>query len=254
MEQSLFLALPRRPGLVVEGEGPGHVRAVKPTGRGRFKIAVGRGSAFCLKCNRLWLLALDCREAEGLTHFAMQHDDVEAPPGWADVLIDELDRTGADVCSAVVPIKDRRGVTSTAIRDVTTGQVRRVTMAELFGKLPETFAVEDLQAAGLGFGEPGREVLLVNNGLWVCRFDRDWVERWIGWRIIEGIVRNTAGQPFVSFFSEDWFFSEWCAERGLKVVATRKVPVIHRDADGTEYRSDRVWGEWETDRGDDPRA
>lgn len=254
-EQYVFLALPRRPGFRPKGERQGHLKLVKPTFRGKFKAAKLSGSAFNMKCNHSWLAALSDRRTEGTTHYAMQHDDVEAPAGWADVLIDEMEAHGADLCAAVVPIKCPRGLTSTAIRNRETGETRRVTMTELH-QLPETFGIDDLHAAGFGAGNKQDECILLNNGLWVCKL-ADWCERMPGWRIVEGIGLADDGTLQVYFLSEDWWFSDWLAQRGLKAIATRKVPVIHRGQPdgrkpGHEYRSDCVWGEWERDQGDPP--
>ena len=77
MEQSVFLALPRRPGYVPKGEEPGHVQLVRPCRRGKFRAVVGRGSDLHYKFNSLWCHALN--DEGTTTHWAMQHDDVEAP-------------------------------------------------------------------------------------------------------------------------------------------------------------------------------
>jgi hypothetical protein len=73
------------------------------------------GTVLPLNCNTLWAEALNRHEREGTEWFAMLHSDVAAEPGWLDTLVDEANRLSADVLSVVVPIKDRRGSTSTAI-------------------------------------------------------------------------------------------------------------------------------------------
>ena len=80
-------------------------------------LVVGGGSLLANSINRLWVQALNERTDHGWTHFAMHHADVQAPAGWVDTLADEMARVGADVISAVVPIKDYRGLTSTGWRD-----------------------------------------------------------------------------------------------------------------------------------------
>jgi hypothetical protein len=217
---------------------------VRPCNRGKFKAARIKCSLLCLSFNRLWAMALNARAEHGVTHFAMCHDDVVPSPGWADVLIDELDRTGADVCSAVVPIKDPRGLTSTGIRNAGTGSTRRLTMREIFD-LPETFGLR--QVSGIGEGD----LLAVNTGLWVCRLDAPWVERFPGFAMTDA-VRRVGDRWEAGCVPEDWQFSEWLWRQGLKAAATRKVALAHVDDDGKEYRSDSVWGEWETDLGDTP--
>ena len=66
--------------------------------------------------NMLWCQAYNARRELGLTHFAMCHSDVHPDEGWLDTLLDEMDRTGADVLSAVIAIKDCKGLTSTGLR------------------------------------------------------------------------------------------------------------------------------------------
>ena len=151
--------------------------------------------------------------------------------------------------SAVVPIKDERGLTSTALRNATTGKTRRLTMTEVFA-LPETFDLADLKAAGLGTGhEPESDLLAINTGLWVCRLDADWVERFPGFAMSDTVRRRADGAWEAAGISEDWQFSEWLWRHDLKAVATRKVPLAHVGLE-REYRNDDIWGEWAMDQGD----
>jgi hypothetical protein len=250
--QMFFLGLPRRPGFRPEGEGPGQVKAVRPVARGRLGMARSSSSLLCLTFNKLWCLALN-RAGEGWTHFGMQHDDIRPPAGWGDVLIDEMDAHGAAVCSAVVPIKDDRGLTTTAVRNGETGHTRRLTMAEVF-RLPETFGLAEVHALGIhADGPPEGELLAVNTGLWVTRLDAAWVQPWPGWHIGDGIMTDPqTGLRRAGCVPEDWAWSEWLHRRGQRVVATRKVALAHLDTEGREYRNDAVWGRWTEDLGDDP--
>lgn len=262
--QTVYLALPRRPG--EEGpnpEKPGTISVVQPAQRGYFKAGIVRCSLLNLAFNRCWANALNGRKEYGTTHFAMQHSDIIPIGGWCDVLIDEMDRNGADVCSAVVPIKDSRGLTSTGIRNGGTGDTRRLTMSEVF-QLPETFTVEDLQE--IGIHSAGREhsvkgdFLAINTGLWVCRFTEAWAEPPIfpGFMSCDQIRRMDDGRAEAVCLPEDWAFSEWAYNHGLKVCATRKAPLVHFDGPASkttsEYRNDHVWGEWQTDQGDLPKV
>src|SRR5215471_18433913 len=118
-----------------------------------------QGSLLALSFNALWCRALNLAKAGGLDYFAMLHTDVGPNNGWLDALVAELDATGLDVLSVVVPIKDPRGVTSTALaRDDGDpfGVFTRLTMQEVF-RLPETFTSADV----------GGRPLLVNTGCWV---------------------------------------------------------------------------------------
>jgi hypothetical protein len=163
--------------------------------------------------NKLWCQALNERTQRGLTHFAMHHSDIQAEPGWLDILLEEQRKVGADVLSAVIPIKDQRGLTSTGLRDPVTGRIRRLTMREVM-KLPVTFEAADTDA--------GDQWLMVNTGLWVCDFTKPWVEE-VCFSILDAVVREE--DRFVpKALSEDWNFSGWCARQ--------------------------AWGEWDVDRGD----
>ncbi len=238
-EQAVFLAVPHNG--TVSGEAlPGLCWASR---RGRLILAPGKVSLLTVNFNQLWCEALNQREAEGLTHFAMHHADIQAPPYWVDVLIDEMERVGADVLSVVVPLKDDRGLTTTAVGS---GQnsIRRLTLTEVH-ELPETFSI-----AGIPGTEPERR-LLVNTGLWVCRFTDDWIRPPVfpGFRLQDQIRWNPGtGRYEALCLSEDWGFSEWLYRQGLRVFATRKIPVTHYGVTG--YSSACPAGHWITDLGD----
>jgi hypothetical protein len=232
MEASIYLAVPHY-GSIVPDALPS---LAMPSARHRVTLRAQGASLLAYNFNRLWCDALNQRRERGLTHFAMHHADLAAPAGWLDTLIDEMQWSGADVLSVVVPIKDARGLTSTAVQHVESGALRRLTMHEI-AELPETFD-------GAAVCKPG-EVLLVNTGLWVCDFTRPWVEEaWF--TIADRIVRRPDGTFQANVFSEDWNFSAWCQRRGLRVFATRIVPVKHFGAAG--FGNEAAWGEWSTDR------
>jgi hypothetical protein len=208
------------------------------TDRHHFHIRCGGGSLLAMGFNSLWCAALNTRAEHAWTHFAMHHSDLEAPPGWLDTLLDEMDRVRADLLSVCVPIKDQRGLLSTGWQEES-GAITRLTMAEVM-KLPETFSAADL----------GKERLMVNTGLFVCRFDAPWVEEH-AFRILDSIVKGDDGRFRPRTLPEDWGFSAWLAGRGLRVFATRKVPVVHYGKTG--FRNDSAWGEWTKDLGDENR-
>lgn len=202
-----------------------------------YTLRVETGSLLALMFNRLWAGALNGRKT-GVTHFAMHHADIEAPPGWLDTLIDEMQRVEADVLSVVVPIKDGRGVSSTGYQNPKTRVINRFTMREIAG-FPRTF-----NAADTGHAD---DWLVVNTGLWVCDFTRPWVEE-VCFSIIDAIVKDADGGFTAKCLPEDWNFSGWCARNGLKVFATTKVAVGHHGR--ASYRNDSAWGDWQTDQGD----
>lgn len=171
--------------------------------------------------NDLWCLALNFRKDHAITHFAMLHADVAPERFWLKTLLGELQAADADLCAAVVPIKSRAGITSTAISsEYDDFRVeRRLTINEV-RKLPATFDAESC-------GYPNR-TLLANTGCWVCRFDKSWVED-VHFEIRDLIVCED-GKYRSRVLPEDWNFSRQIWRRGGKIVCTSKVPIRHYGA------------------------
>lgn len=177
--------------------------------------------------NAIWAAALNMVERGEATHFAMLHSDVVPDPGWLDMLMDELEIHKADLVSVAIPIKDRRGVMSCGLGDLSHrwGAFRRLTVREVL-RLPPTFSLADTP-------HPDK-VLLHNTGCWVCDLRNplffatnpdgslkcffDFPTR---------ITRNEDGQWAHARESEDWFFSRQLHELGAKTFITRKVRLSH---------------------------
>lgn len=194
--------------------------------------------------NSLWCAAATLR-ARGtpISHFAMLHSDVEPSPAWLSVLMEELEATGADVISAVVPIKSGHGLTSTAVGRPGDpwNPAFRLTMRQVM-RLPETFSAADL-------GLPDRP-LLVNTGCWACRFDPEWIYDFPGFTIRDRLIRfeTPEGPQYrAEVEPEDWAASRWWHARGLKVLATRKVSVNHHGR--AAFGNDSAWGDRDHDDG-----
>jgi hypothetical protein len=198
--------LPRRSAQTIHAES-----SVHPL----FRLVAG-SSLLTQTFNALWCSALNHR-ADGITHFAMLHDDIDIEGDWIDTLIEEMDRTGADILSVVVPMKTPNGLTSTAI-DSGGWTHRRLTMTEV-ANLPETFDALDVPWAD---GRP----LLVNTGCMLVKFDKPWVEQ-VCFHIADKNVKGEDGQWKPLVFPEDWGFSRWANQNGLKVMATTKVRLQH---------------------------
>jgi hypothetical protein len=204
-------------GSLTAGAARGFWRASKTPERVTFKYV--EGSLLAQGFNALWCTALNMRlSGERCDYFAMLHADVEPADGWLDVLTGEMEARNLDLLSAVVPIKDGHGLTSTALARPdgdTWGALCRLSMREVYD-LPETFTSEDT-------GHP----LLVNTGCWVCRFDPEWARK-VHFRINDRIVFNKAlGLYQAQVEPEDWYFSRLCHELGLRIGATRKVRLDH---------------------------
>lgn len=187
--------------------------------------------------NGLWCWALNTNRKTPVTYFAMQHTDIEPEEFWLDSLIDELEARKLDVLGVVAPIKDARGVTSTAMdrSDGNTWRVHgRLTMHEIW-KLPETFTSDDL-------GYP----LLLNTGLWVCKFKEEWARK-IFFTVNDRIMVNPeTGDYFAQIEPEDWFVSRLYHELGLKIGCTRKVRLEHRGS--MAFTNEIPWGQNEWDK------
>jgi len=192
------------------------------------------GSLLAANFNNLWASALSrVHSGHRLDYFAMQHADIEPQDYWLDTLIDEMEARDLDVLGVVAPIKDTKGVTSLAVAHDSGDPWRihaRITMREIFN-LPLTFTSEDL----------GGRPLLLNTGLWVCRFDFEKMKR-LHFTINDRIVFDTKADQFAAQCEpEDWYFSRLCHEQGLKIGATRKIKLTHRGE--AAFPNDQVWGE-----------
>lgn len=200
---------------------------------GQICLRYEEGSLLANNFNRIWCHALTAAaRGQRIDYFAMIHADVEPPDGWLDVLIDELEANDLDVLGVVLPIKDLRGVTSCALAraDGSTWRVHcRLTQTEIH-QLPETFTSADV-------GLP----LLLNTGLWVCKFSMDWAPK-LHFTINDRIVFHPdENLYFPEVEPEDWYFSRLCHELGLKLGATRKLDVGHRGE--FVFRNSLIWGE-----------
>lgn len=211
--QTVFLALP-----TYDGTRHDISTAAVLTASQRYAVTtMPIASSFLPHCfNMLWVNAI----VRGCDYWAMLHSDLGADPAWVDTMIDELERTGADVMSAAVSIKSMEGRISTAV-----GLIGREAEYRLSGKdlkaLPVTFDISDVERVT---GQRG--VLLVNTGCWVCRLKQAWNRKVcfhfqtdIRW---DGDVGHCVQIP------EDWDFSHQCAQLGLRVMATRVVGTDHR--------------------------
>jgi hypothetical protein len=178
---------------------------------------------------------------EEFDYLAMLHADMVPGMGWLDQLIEELEVNRLDMLSAVVPIKDGRGVTSTGLQVIgTQWAVRRLTLHEIYDEweLPTTFKAEDI---------PGRQPdqgLLLNSGCWVMRWDRAW-KRGLHFRQQDRITWSTSEQKYgPESASEDWDWSRQLLMRGCRLGATTRVQLVHQFP---AFHNREAWGTWKTD-------
>lgn len=183
------------------------------------------GSILTWSFNTLWAAALNLKEEAGLTHFLLWHSDIR-PLGqdWLKTMIEEMFASEADVLSAIVPIKDRRGLTSTAL-DTDPWQPVRITQHQAHHELPVSWTAPNL---------------LLNTGLMLVDFTKPWVYD-VCFHMHDRIVRNPEGKWTAHVIPEDWDFSRQCHRLGLKLVATRCVTVEHF-GQGC-WNSSQIWGE-----------
>lgn len=233
----IVIAYPHRDGWAHYGS----VVAATSQATKRYESAVvSRGnSVLTLTFNQCLAEALNLRDKEGFTHFAMLHNDVVPDNGWLDVLMDELTANSLDMISAVVPIKNSYGLTSTGLD--TPGNpwtVRRLTMKEVF-ELPETFTAKDVPYR---LGESG---MVLNSGCTLMKLQEPWVQG-LHFRQLDKISWCLIQQEWGAMsISEDWDMSRQLLGRGCRLGATRKVHLYHQIP---QYNNTSVWGEWTQDQ------
>lgn len=176
--------------------------------------------------NMLYCDALNQRK-DGITHFAMLHDDIIPEPFWLDKMLLIMGSHRADALCVVVPVKDSRGVTSTAIdaEDANTFcKVRRVTMTEAYKKYKPTFT---------------HPRLLLNTGCLLIDLSKPWVEK-VWFHFENRIVKDSEGQFKAEGVSEDWAFSRMALKEGARLFATREISVLHEGL--SRWGNQEAWG------------
>jgi|SRR6185503_6734551 len=249
--QNVFLAIPTHDGRIDTGTAMGMLNASQEH---QIYFDTGRCSLLAHGFNQLYCQALNMRSKNNLQWFAMLHSDIAPERLWLDKLIDLADEHGADLLSAIVPIKNHEGLTSTAItKDDGKTVWKRLTQTEVHSKnYPYTFSIDDLQyrqewtkghpstieLPGAVYGHR----LLVNTGCMIMRIDRPWSDE--VFFTITDRIDHRFGTYTAHVDPEDWNLSRMVADKGGKVMATSAIKLKHIGA--TAYHSDAVWGK-ETD-------
>lgn len=208
------------------------------------------GSLLACSYNHVWINTLRRVHELNLRYLAILHADIIPDDFWIDKLIHEAEIFDADVMSAVVPIKEASGVTSTGISsDDPFVPYMRLSQRQINDPaFPKTFDIGMINAAMMSgsldkqhvIDIPSQAKLLVNTGCCVIRVDRKWCE-YAYFTIRDRIRRVENDMMIAEVESEDWFFSRLVAELGGLVMATTKVVTEHIGS--VEYRSDLKWGD-----------
>lgn len=188
-------------------------------------------SLLCWNFNSLLAMALNMRSADpnqpGVTHFLLLHDDVRPmEPHWAAQMLQIMRRHELGVLSAVIPLKNASGETSTAID----GE-----LDPLKGRDLRKISVADVEARGgmiTSREEPG---LLINTGLLLVDLTQPWSEK-LCFQTHDAIAKLPDGTFQARCSPEDWTMSRWLREQGVAFGATTRVKATHWGLD--------AWPNW----------
>lgn len=177
----------------------------------RPNVKAVHSSALCYTFNSLWCEFLD----GDYDWFCMVHADISPEgPDWLERMLSVAD--AYDVLSVVSPLKTFGGMTSTAV-DSDPWRPRNLGQTEI-AELPPTFDNELIKSL---YGHR----LLINTGLMLVR-KGDWCKDW-AFNFEDGIAFD--GEKHTAAFKpEDWNFSRFLDERGLRYAATTDVHLLHR--------------------------
>lgn len=160
--------------------------------------------------NGLFCEALNKRKTHGITHFLLWHADiVPLEPHWLDKMASEMKKSGADILSCVVPLKNMTNECSTALQTDDPFTFKNLTYEDLL-KEEETFT---------------HPKLVVNSGLMLIDITKPWVES-IRFRTLDNI-RVKDGIYIQEAVSEDWLFSIDAKDMGAKIFATKAIRLEH---------------------------
>lgn len=204
------------------------IGVIQNAGETKLQVQTGNFSILTRNFNGLYAKALNSRK-DGVTHFLMLHDDViPMENGWLDKMMEISAEKKADILSVVLPIKDARGLTSTALDNLNHPyKVTRLTLDEVY-KLPETFTFQDL---------------LINTGLMLVDIRTPEAEG-LCFQFEDWIESSADGFRPVGM-SEDWVFSREAHKVGMSVFATRAISAIHMGHNG--FANTQPWGRWKRD-------
>lgn len=206
--KKLYLCLPLYSSMVHVGVAKRFFRAT--SANAEVHPMISKSSLLASGFNHHWVAA----HAEQFDYFIMLHGDVEpVDPMWVDILLEEMVLHEADIVSAVIPIKNDCGLTSTAIGKPDTPWIRQRLSLKQCLSLPKTFSAADV-------GVPEKP-LLVNTGCMLVNLSKEWSGH------AHFTVRDQVNHGSVECEPEDWYFSRRAWELGAKAYATTALRVQH---------------------------
>lgn len=186
--------------------------------------------------NALYTVALNRAKRNDCDYFCLLHSDIGPEKGWLGKLVSLSKKHEADIISVISPIKDLRGLTSTALDEPPKGsrydarwRCRRLGLHEIHNKFEPTFTHPNL---------------LLNSGCMLVNMKSPGVEK-LKFQFDDDIIVNAKGDYEAVGMSEDWLFSRQANELGLRQFATREIKITHF---GHFHFSNEKWGSWEEDR------
>lgn len=228
-KERVFIGVPTHDGTIIAGLIPAIVNA---SSQGATMYRTRAHSLLAHNFNVLYCQALNGRrKPDEFTHFCLIHSDILPEAGWLGKMLDIMAENGAGVLSAVSPIKNMKGLTSTGVDRGTEDDpwmVQRLTLNEIH-KLPESFT------------DPK---LVVNTGLMLVDIRQPWAEK-VYFEIQDSIVKMPDGNFHARVHAEDWHFSRQVRALGGSVWATRAVKLAH--VGRHEFMNAFAWGSCETD-------
>ncbi len=183
------------------------------------------GSLLAHVFNRALCLGFEAYQKGKATHFLMLHSDIIPDrDDWLTVFLKEFFDNNAQLMSAVVPIKNESGLSSTAVEGASPWGPRRLTSREI-AKLPNTFTMDGL---------------LLNTGMMIFALGEAWPYKC--WFEINDKIEWVDGKPVAVTQPEDWNFSRQARANGCKrIFATKAVPLKH--VGPQHWPNTQAWGE-----------
>lgn len=225
---SVFVGIPSYGNHIHEGMLGAFIHATEEKGTVG-AVCTSSYSLLARNFNILLAKALNMREV-GITHFLLWHADIIPVTSWfLDKMLHLMQKHDCDVLSAIVPVKDQTGLTSTALETEDKWTFQRLTLHETFDK--RTSAT---------FSDPN---LVVNSGLMLIDITKPWIEQC--WFAMEDEIYKEGTQFKVRGISEDWLFSRRAKALGAKLCATREIQVHHAGA--SKFPNTHAWGSKHTD-------